>query len=77
MPAELDGARLKRGPRARRRRLEDERDRAPAQRIGAQRGRLELLGTIEQADELVTAQLLAGEEVAQHPGAVYVPGRCD
>jgi hypothetical protein len=65
MAAELDDAGLERHPRARRGLLEDERDDAVAQGVGGARRRLELGGAIEQREQLVGAQLGAGEEVAR------------
>ena len=64
--AHLGDAGLERCPRARRRRLEDERHRAAHQRVGAQRRGLELGGAIEQGVELRGAELGPGEEVAWH-----------
>src|SRR5262249_29849147 len=66
--AELRDADLERDPRPRRRLLEDQRDRPAGERVAALApvaAALELLGSVEQSQELVSIELLSGQEIAR------------
>ena len=69
--AELGDADLEGDPRAGRRHLEEQCDRAAGERVGAVRrpGRLELGRALEQRRQLGRAELLAGEEVRRPWGS--------
>ena len=63
MPAELEDAGLERGARARRRLLEQQRDRAALERARRERRLLERGGAVQQQIEPVRVQLGSGDEV--------------
>ena len=74
MPAELEDAGLERRPRARRRLVEDQGDRAALERPRGPRRLLEGGGPVEQEVEAGGVQLCAGEEVFGHSREnVYQP----
>ena len=76
--AELGDPDLERGPRPRRRLLEDERDAPAGERARRERLLLELERPVEQRGQLARGELRAGEEVpwqAQHPKRGQTPFR--
>src|SRR4051812_17382053 len=68
--AELVHADLEREPRARRGLVEDQRDAAPREGLGAEPIALQLERAVEEPVELVGGKLVAGEEVTGHPRIV-------
>ena len=65
MTAELEHADLERHPGPGRRRLEDQRHRAPGQHLGRQRLRLQRGRAVDQRRQLGGGQLLPGQELAR------------